>query len=46
MPKIGMKYETPEGIGKVVDIDIFNNSYSVEIDNKGIFKFFGDKRDD
>ena len=36
MPKIGMKYETPEGIGKVVDIDIFNNSYSVEIDNKGI----------
>ena len=46
MPKIGMKYETPEGIGKVVDIDIFNNSYSVEIDNKGIFKFFGDKRHD
>ena len=46
MPKIGMKYETPEGIGKVVDIDIFNNSYSVEIDNKGIFKFFGEKRDD
>lgn len=46
LPKIGMIYDTPEGMGKVVEIDVFNNTYSVDIENKGIIKFPGDKRND
>lgn len=46
LPKIGMIYDTPEGMGKVVEIDVFNNTYSVDLENKGIVKFPGDKRND
>ena len=46
LPKLGMMFDTPEGMGKVVDIDVFNNTYSVDLAEKGIIKFPGDKRND
>ena len=46
LPKLGMMFDTPEGMGKVVDIDVFNNTYSVDLGEKGIIKFSGDKRND
>lgn len=45
LPKLGLSMDTPEGFGKVVDIDIFNNTYSVDLGDKGIMKFSGEKRD-
>lgn len=45
LPKLGLKMDTPEGIGKVVEIDVFNNTYSVDLGDKGIVKFPGEKRD-
>ena len=44
LPKLGLVMETPEGMGKVVDIDIFGNTYSVDLGDKGIVKFPGEKR--
>lgn len=46
LPKIGLSMDTPEGMGKVVEVDIFNNTYSVDLGSKGIVKFPGDKRND
>ena len=44
LPKLGLVMDTPEGMGKVVDIDVFNNTYSVDLGDKGIMKFPGEKR--
>ena len=46
LPKLGMIFDTPEGMGKVVSVDVFNNTYSVDLGEKGIVKFSGEKRDD
>ena len=45
LPKIGLVMDTPERMGKVVDIDVFNNTYSVDLGDRGIVKFPGEKRD-
>lgn len=44
LPKVGLMMDTPEGMGKVVDIDVFGNTYSVDLGDKGIVKFPGDDR--
>ena len=44
LPKLGLMMDTPEGMGKVVDIDVFGNTYSVDLGDKGIIKFPGEKR--
>ena len=44
LPKIGTIMDTPEGMGKVVSIDVFNNTYDVDLGEKGIIKCNGDKR--
>lgn len=46
LPKQGMMFDTPDGMGKVVEIDVLNNTYSVDFGEKGIIKYSGDKRDD
>ena len=46
LPKIGMIYDTPDGMGKVVEIDVFNNTYSVDLGEKGIVKYSGESRND
>ena len=46
LPKLGMIFDTPEGMGKVVSVDVFNNTYSVDLGENGIVKFSGEKRDD
>lgn len=43
MPKIGMIADTPEGMGKVVSIDVFNKTYKVDLKEKGIIEFSQDK---
>ncbi|MBP5678489.1 MAG: stage 0 sporulation protein [Bacilli bacterium] len=44
LPKLGLVMDTPEGMGKVVDLDVFGNTYSVDLGDKGIMKFPGEKR--
>ena len=39
LPKMGSLIETPEGMGKVIGLDIFKRSYRVDIKNKGVFEF-------
>ena len=46
LPKVGLMIDTPEGMGKVVDIDIIGNKYSVDLGDKGIVKFPGEKRNE
>ena len=46
LPKVGHNVETPQGIGKVVSIDVFNNTYSVDLKEKGIIKIAGDNNQD
>lgn len=38
-PKVGTSMETPQGMGKVVSIDIFKRIYSVDLKEKGIVTF-------
>ena len=38
-PKMGMVTDTPMGIGKVVSIDIFRRTYSVDLKEQGIVEF-------
>lgn len=40
LPKIGLITDTPLGMGKVVDIDIFKRTFSVDLKDKGIVEFF------
>ena len=46
LPKVGLSVDTPEGMGKVISIDVFSNTYSVDLGEKGVMKFPGDKRND
>ena len=46
LPKLGLIADTPDGMGKVVELDVFGNTYSVDLGEKGIVKFSGEKRDD
>lgn len=41
-PKIGMMADTPMGMGKVVSIDVFKKTYSVDLKEKGIIEFSKD----
>lgn len=43
LPKIGMVADTKMGMGKVVDIDIFKNTYKVDFGERGIFEFSKDE---
>ena len=43
MPKVGMIADTPEGMGKVISIDVFNKTYKVDLKEKGIIEFSQDK---
>ena len=40
LPKIGYVMETPSGMGKVVSLNVFEKSYSVDLKDQGIVKFF------
>ena len=44
MPKIGMVADTPQGMGKVVSIDVFKKTYSVDLKEKGIVTFSKDEK--
>ena len=44
LPKIGYNVDTQYGTGKVIAVDIFNNSYSVDLGDKGIVKIMGDNK--
>ena len=39
LPKMGSIMETSEGIGKVVALDVFKKTYSVDLKEKGIREF-------
>ena len=39
LPKIGMIADTPMGMGKVVSVDVFKRTYSVDLKDKGIVEF-------
>lgn len=43
MPKIGMVADTPMGMGKVVSVDVFKKTYSVDLKEKGIVEFSKDE---
>ena len=38
-PKLGSIIETEYGIGKIVEIDVFKRTYSVDLKEKGIVEF-------
>ena len=42
LPKIGMVADTPMGMGKVVSVDVFKKTYSVDLKEKGIVEFSKD----
>ncbi len=42
LPKIGLIADTPLGMGKVVSVDVFNKTYSVDLKDQGIVKFSKD----
>lgn len=44
LPKIGLVADTPLGMGKVVSVDIFKKTYSVDLKDQGIVTF--DKESD
>ena len=39
LPKIGLVADTPLGMGKVVALDVFKKTYSVDLKDKGIVEF-------
>ncbi len=39
LPKIGLVADTPLGMGKVVALDVFKKTYSVDLKEKGIVEF-------
>lgn len=43
LPKIGMMADTPFGMGKVVSVDVFKKTYSVDLKEKGIIEFSKDE---
>ena len=44
LPKIGLVTDTPMGMGKVVSVDIFKKTYSVDLKEKGIVNFSKDNK--
>ena len=44
LPKIGFVADTPLGMGKVVAIDIFKHTYSVDLGDNGIVEFSEDDK--
>ena len=44
LPKIGMVADTPMGMGKVVSVDVFKKTYSVDLKEKGIVVFSKDEK--
>lgn len=44
LPKIGMVADTPMGMGKVVSVDVFKKTYSVDLKEKGIVEFNKDEK--
>ena len=42
LPKIGLVTDTPLGMGKVVSVDIFRRTYSVDLKEQGIVEFSKD----
>ena len=42
LPKVGMVADTPQGMGKVVSVDVFKKTYSVDLKEKGIVTFSKD----
>lgn len=45
LPKIGLVADTPLGMGKVVSVDIFKKTYSVDLKEKGIVTFDKDTKE-
>jgi len=43
LPKIGLVTDTPLGMGKVVSVDIFKKTYSVDLKEQGIVEFSKDQ---
>jgi len=39
LPKVGLVTDTPLGMGKVVSVDIFKKTYSVDLKDQGIVEF-------
>lgn len=46
LPAIGSYYETDSGVGKVVDVDVFKKSFSVDVKDKGIVKIINGDNDE
>ena len=44
LPKIGMIADTDQGMGKVVSVDVFKQTYSVDLKEKGIVEFSKDDK--
>lgn len=44
LPKIGMVAETQLGMGRVVSVDVFKKTYSVDLKEKGIVEFSRDDK--
>ena len=44
LPKIGLVADTSMGMGKVVSVDIFKKTYSVDLKEKGIVTFSKDEK--
>ena len=45
LPKLGSVIETPLGSGKVSSVNVLKNTYSVDLKEKGIVEFNGDKNE-
>ena len=45
LPKLGSFIETPLGSGKVSSVNVLKNTYSVDLKEKGIVEFNGDKNE-
>lgn len=45
LPQIGMVADTSMGMGKVVSVDVFKGTYSVDLKDKGIVEFSKDNKD-
>ena len=44
LPKIGLVTDTPLGMGKVVSVDIFKKTYSVDLKENGIVEIAKDEK--
>ena len=43
LPKIGSSYETKVGVGKVVSIDLIQQTFSVDFGENGVVEFSGEE---